>query len=44
MKAATEVSTFTQLLDTTKEALGTGWATSWTEIIGDKKPSNGITY
>ena len=33
--AATKVKTFTQLIDTTKEALGTGWASSWRIIIGD---------
>ena len=33
--AATKVKTFTQLVDTLKEALGTGWATSWRTIIGD---------
>lgn len=34
-KAATEVKTFQQLIDTTKEALGSGWATSWEYIIGN---------
>ena len=33
--AATKVKTFSQLIDTTKEALGTGWATTWRTIIGD---------
>lgn len=33
--AATKVKTFTQLVDTTKEALGTGWAQTWRLIIGD---------
>lgn len=33
--AATEIKTFTQLLDTTKEFLGSGWAQSWQYIIGD---------
>ena len=36
IKAATEVKTFTQLLDTMKESVGSGWATSWEYIIGDK--------
>ena len=36
VKAATEVKTFTQLLDTMKESVGSGWATSWEYIIGDK--------
>ena len=36
VKAATEVKTFTQLIDTMKESVGSGWATSWEYIIGDK--------
>ena len=37
IKAATEVKTFTQLMDTMKESVGSGWATSWEYIIGDKE-------
>lgn len=37
LKAATEVKTFTQLIDTMKESVGSGWATSWEYIIGDKE-------
>lgn len=33
--AATKVKTFTDLMGTLKEALGTGWASSWRIIIGD---------
>ena len=33
--AATEVKTFAQLIDTTKEALGSGWAETWEYIMGD---------
>lgn len=33
--AATEVTTFTQLMEITKEALGTGWGQSLKLIIGD---------
>lgn len=33
--AATKVKTFTQLIDTLKEALGSGWTESWQIIIGD---------
>ena len=33
--AATKVKTFTQLIDTLKEAMGSGWTTSWRLIIGD---------
>ena len=36
LKAATEVKTFTQLIDTMKESVGSGWATTWEYIIGDK--------
>lgn len=35
MDAATKVKTFTQLLDTLKEALGSGWTQTWRIIIGD---------
>ena len=34
-KAATKVKTFTQLIDTLKEALGSGWTETWRTIIGD---------
>lgn len=33
--AATTVKTFSQLLDTTREALGSGWAKTWQIIFGD---------
>jgi tape measure domain-containing protein len=36
IKAATQVKTFTQLLDTMKEAVQSGWSQSWEKIIGDK--------
>lgn len=35
MDAATKVKTFSQLIDTTKEALGSGWAKTWQIIFGD---------
>lgn len=35
VNAATKVKTFTQLVDTTKEALQSGWTQSWEIIIGD---------
>lgn len=35
-KAATEVKTFTQLTDTMKESVQSGWAKTWEYIIGDK--------
>ena len=34
--AATEVKTVSQLVDTMKESVQSGWATSWEHIIGDK--------
>lgn len=34
-EAATKVKTFTQLIDTCKESLGSGWAQTWRIIIGD---------
>ena len=34
-EAATKVKTFSQLIDTTKEALQSGWTQSWEYIIGD---------
>lgn len=36
-KAATEVKTFTQLIDTMKESVGSGWATTWEHILGNKE-------
>ena len=35
MEAATEVTTFTGMMDALKEAAGSGWATTWELIIGD---------
>lgn len=35
LKAATEVKTFSQLLETIGEAQGTGWAQTWRIILGD---------
>lgn len=34
--AATEVKTFTQLMDTMKESVQSGWAQTWEHIIGNK--------
>jgi tape measure domain-containing protein len=34
-KAATQVKTLGQLLDTTKESIGSGWAMTWQLIFGD---------
>jgi tape measure domain-containing protein len=35
VEAATKVKTFTQLMSTTKEQLGSGWAQTWRLIFGD---------
>lgn len=37
--AATNVRTFTQLLDTTKEGIQSGWATTWELVFGDYEAS-----
>lgn len=37
LKAATQVKTFTQLIDTMKESVQSGWAQSWEYIIGDRE-------
>ena len=37
--AATEVKTFTQLMDTMKESVQSGWAQTWEHIIGGKEQS-----
>lgn len=34
-EAATKVRTFSQLIDTAKEAIGSGWTESWEMLIGD---------
>lgn len=34
-QAATKVKTFSQLIDTVKEALGSGWTETWRTIVGD---------
>lgn len=37
ISAATDVKTFTQLVDTMKESVQSGWAQSWEYILGDRK-------
>lgn len=37
LKAATQVKTFTQMIDTMKESVQSGWAQSWENIIGDRE-------
>ena len=41
-EAATKVKTFTQLIDTLKEAAGSGWTTTWRLIIGDFEEAKGL--
>lgn len=40
--AATEVKTVTQLVDTMKESVQSGWAQSWEHIIGDKEQATEV--
>lgn len=37
ISAATDVKTFTQLVDTMKESVQSGWAQSWEYILGDRE-------
>jgi len=39
LEAATNVTTFTKLVDTMREAVQSGWASTWENIIGDKDQS-----
>ena len=39
MDAATHVKTFSQLMETLKEAIGSGWAVTWEHIFGDFEES-----
>ena len=40
--AAQDVKTFSQLMDTLKEAAGSGWAQTWKIIIGDFEEAKGL--
>lgn len=40
--AATEVKTFSQLMDTTKEAIGSGWTQTFQTIFGDFTEAKGL--
>ena len=42
LKAATQVKTFTQLFDTMKESVQSGWAKTWETIIGNKDESSAM--
>jgi tape measure domain-containing protein len=41
-EAATQVKTFSQLIDTTKEAIGSGWTTTWQTIFGNFTEAKGL--
>lgn len=41
-EAATQVKTFTQLMDTTREAIGSGWTQTWQLIFGDFTEAKGL--
>jgi tape measure domain-containing protein len=38
-KAATDVDTFTKMMDTVKEAIQSDWAKTWEAVLGDKSES-----
>ena len=40
--SATEIKTFTMLIDTLKEAIGSGWAMTWQYFIGDFKQAKAL--
>lgn len=40
--AATKVKTFSQLIDTLTEAVGSGWTTTWQLIVGDFEEAKGF--
>lgn len=41
-ESATQIRTVTQLFDTMKEAVGSGWAQTWEWIIGDKEQATEV--
>lgn len=42
IQAATEVGTFSKMMDTLKEAMGSGWAMTWKLIFGDYEESKAL--
>lgn len=42
VEAATKVKTFTQLIETTQEAIGSGWADTWEHIFGNLEEAKGL--
>ena len=42
IEAATKVKTFSQLIDTTKEAIGSGWSETWEYVFGGLEEAKGL--
>lgn len=42
LKAATQIKSFGQLVDTVQEAIGSGWATSWEYLFGGYEEAKGL--
>ena len=42
LDAATKVKTFSQLIDTTKEAIGSGWSETWDYVFGGLEEAKGL--
>lgn len=42
IEAATKVRTFTQLMETVKEGIGSGWATTWEHIFGNYEEATNL--
>jgi tape measure domain-containing protein len=42
LEAATNVTTFTKMLDTMREAMASGWAQSWENILGGSEQSKAV--
>ena len=42
VEAATKVKTFNQLIDTTKEAIGSGWSETWEHVFGGLEEGKGL--
>ena len=42
LDAATKVKTFSQLIDTTKEAIGSGWSETWEYVFGGLEEAKGL--
>lgn len=42
LDAATKVKTFSELVDTTKEAIGSGWSDTWEHVFGGLEEAKGL--